>query len=213
MNRPPSAQMSKSRRLFWGMILGVVLVGGILSIGIFLFSPDIAIAEQILPVSIQSGLSADYSQDNLALVLQPVSMEVVAEAARDRQPTPEPGAAVQTPFAPYPTLVEILKTPVRTIAPVGAPPKVGTTPQPSPTAGIQPTDGPAATATPWGSKTPTATQMPTLRPTNTLGPRPTDPPPTSEPPTAEPPTPVPPTPVPPTPYPQPPPENTPTAYP
>ena len=58
MKRPPSVRMSNSRRLFWVMIFGMMIAGGILALALFLFTPDAASANQLLPVSMRSGLSA-----------------------------------------------------------------------------------------------------------------------------------------------------------
>jgi hypothetical protein len=233
VKRPPSAKMTRSRRLFWGLILGVILVGGILALGVFLFAPDVALANLTLPVALQSRLAADYSPDNRALVIQPVSMNLVSEALRDRQPTVGPNGVALTPVNFYPTLVEILKTPVFTVTPNGLATLVIATREASPTAPVQATSAPSATATQQASATsaavtPDITGTPTLTPTGPLPsktpvplpsstievnqpaptdkPAPTNEPATKAPPTAPPPTPVPPTPkpVPPTPKPEPP---------
>ena len=169
VKRPPSARMTQARRLFWGLILGVILVGGILALGVFLFAPDVALANLTLPVALQSRLAADYSPDNRALVIQPVSMNLVSEALRDRQPTAGPNEVALTPVNFYPTLVEILKTPVFTVTPNGLATVVIATREASPTASIQATSAPSATATQQATATtaaatPDTTGMPTLTP-------------------------------------------------
>jgi hypothetical protein len=235
-----STKMSSSRRLFWIMIFGMVIFGAMVSLGVFLFTPDVARANEVLPVSMHSPLAADYSLDPYALQVPVVGIEVLAEIDQDRRST---GTFVAVESLP--TLVEILKTPVPSITPpfltplvtASALPTRTLTPRSSPTRGPSSTPGAAATLGPTSTVPATATQVtftasPTKLPTRTpvTLPSATTIPPTATvarptatriPPTAThvaptatriPPTSIPPTPIPPTLIPptQPPP---PTAYP
>ena len=145
-----TARMSSSRRMFWGMVFTFLITGGLLSLGVFLFSPDRVSANQYLDISLRSPLFADYSQDERGRPLPRMDIALAAEAARDRIPTPGPeDAQPPQPYDPEPTLEVILLTPVPTVTPGSI------HSQPSPTA--QPTLGSQLTATPLSSATPSPT--------------------------------------------------------
>lgn len=115
----PSTRMSASRRMFWVMIFAFLIAGGLLSLGVFLFTPGSASANQSLPVSLHSPLRADYSPDERGMLLPQLDLELAAEAARDRLPTAGPtGSATAPPFNPIPTMQEELRTPVPTVTPI-----------------------------------------------------------------------------------------------
>jgi hypothetical protein len=193
----PNTRMSVSRRIFWGMMIALLVIGGLLGLGLFLFTPSLARANLFLPVSLHSSLRADYSADERGFLLPQLDLDLAAEAARDRLPTAGPtGAPSQAPFNPVPTLIEILKTPVPTVTPLNAQPSatpqavVNTPPtatggpqasptsQPSPTLGLSPTGTITPTPGTLASRTPTRTSpAPTSPPagTRTIAPSPTPP--------------------------------------
>ncbi len=176
-----SARMSSSRRLFWGMIFTFLITGGLLSLGVFLFSPDSVSASLFLAVSLRSSLLADYSPDARGALLPQMDLGLALEAARDRVPTAMPsGEPSLAPVDPEPTLVEFMKTPVPTVTPGEL--NFPATRTPAPTAEIIVTGTPFASATagsqatlnasPTASSAPSATPGtgPTTAPTRTLVP-------------------------------------------
>jgi hypothetical protein len=182
-----TARMSTSRRLFWGMIFTFLITGGLLFLGVFLFSPNLVSANQFLDVSLRSPLFADYGLDERGARLPQMDLGLAVEAARDRIPTAGPsGETSLAPINPATTLVKQLMTPVPTVTPgeINFWPTLTpgttvetiftTTPFASATIGPQPTVHLSATASITPSPTlgigvtAVSTRTPTRTPENTL---------------------------------------------
>lgn len=160
MRAASSLRVPRSRQLYWAAVFGLLLLASLCSLAVYLFSADWLNTAGTQPVALHSGLRADYSADLRGLKPLALSMGLIGEAARDRQP----GAT-----NPLPALEILLQTPVAWVTPTGASPTYVPPTQPAtatlPVSGVTP---PVSSPAPSATKASTATLPPTLTPTPTF---------------------------------------------
>lgn len=128
-------------RPFWLLVFIILIIGALLWLGLYLFSPEWTHTHQDLPVDLRSPLRADYSADPLHLLRAPLQQSIIAEAVYDQ---PQPG---ETPVHVLATLAVNLTAPVPSVT---LPAGLARTATPT-------TTNPVATMTST-PKTPTSTQ-------------------------------------------------------
>jgi hypothetical protein len=108
---PPPKKRSRpvlSDQPFWRLLVSVLLIGGFAGFALFLFSPFWNRIGRVLPVSILSPRTADYSADGRQLAMLPVRFRLVVDALADH--ASEGGLAPQID-----TLMDQMRSPVPTI--------------------------------------------------------------------------------------------------
>ncbi|HMN61870.1 MAG TPA: hypothetical protein PJ988_15975 [Anaerolinea sp.] len=123
MRAAPSLRVPRSGQLYWAAVFGLLLLASLCSLAVYLFSVDWLNTAGTQPVALHSGLRADYSADLRGLKPLALSMGLIGEAARDRQP----GAT-----DPLPALEILLQTPVAWVTSTGASPTSVPPTQPAP---------------------------------------------------------------------------------
>lgn len=109
-----SRQQSDRRWWMWLLLFSLIFLIGVAILALFVFSAEWVQASGVLPASLRSALTADYSADLRVYSFRALQMDVIEEAIRDRERLGEPaGGSVVS------TLVIFLQTPVPTITPTG----------------------------------------------------------------------------------------------
>ncbi len=160
--------MRDEKNYFWKLILFLTMLIGILGVALVLLNPDLwlRLSQRIIPRSLHSPFTADYSPDLYGFLFPAVDERIVGDVISRR----DPGV--------LPTLENLLLTPVPTVTPAGPliPTPTGAPAGPTPTPGhtltvtLTITLTPSLTATLPAGVTPSATPFYTRTPTRTLPP-------------------------------------------
>lgn len=157
---------SPARVTVWSAVFVLLLGASLVALAAYLFSPDWVNLSGDLPVDIRSPLMANYAADPNRYAMQPVNLEIVAEALAD-----QPGPAQAAPDNPLATLVRAFTTSVPTITPLPqgtqSATRQPTAQQVLPTTAASPTRAATASGNPTRTPEPSATVTVTSLPTNT----------------------------------------------